>query len=99
MPITIQCQGCGSSFEASRISKIWCDDCNKARRKVWQAQYDHHQKEPCPNCGEPMVKRASLCRACDNRARTIRHLGENNPNWRQGRITDPSGYVLVRVSA
>ena len=99
MSISIKCQGCGVQFEALRIIKRWCDECYRKRRKEQQGRYEHHGTDPCPRCGGAMVRRASLCRSCDNKDRAVRHLGENNPNWHQGRTRDKFGYVHVRVSA
>ena len=43
-----------------------------------------------------MVRGAKLCLPCENRSRADKYLGENNPNWREGR-TRANGYVLRRV--
>ncbi|KKM99553.1 hypothetical protein LCGC14_1146770 [marine sediment metagenome] len=97
MSIWIECQGCHRTFEAGRINKVWCAECKDSRRKEYQARYDTGRKEPCPRCGTPKGFRALLCRSCDNKDRAVRHLGENNPNWRQGRTSDKLGYVYVRI--
>ena len=98
MPATISCRRCGRTFEAKRMDAMFCLDCRAERAKERAAKYDLHHKEPCPKCSKPMVRRADLCKSCDNKARATRYLGENNPNWQLGRTKTKAGYVRVRVT-
>lgn len=97
MPATLDCRRCSQPFHARRSDAMFCLPCREARAKERAAEYDTHHREPCPRCGRSMVRRAKLCKPCDNQTRSFLYLGENNPNWRMGR-TMSSGYVRIRVT-
>ncbi len=97
MPADINCRRCDVAFTAFRMDAMYCAECRKVRAKERSEKYDTAHKDPCPNCGKPMVRRAQLCKTCSNKDRKGKNFGANNPNWRKGR-TMANGYVLRRVS-
>ena len=101
MPADIRCRGCSESFHAKRSDALWCPSCRGANAKRYAREYDAKDKVSaktrCMDCTTPIGRNAKRCRTCDNIWRGIRYRGEGSPNWKQGRIVDGKGYVLVRV--
>lgn len=96
MAAALSCQRCEQGFEARRSDAMWCPTCRTARAKERSHLYERRQRASCPSCGVSMVRGALLCRSCDNKARSQRHLGEGNPSWKGGR-TRAGGYVYHRI--
>lgn len=96
MVASLLCQRCGSGFEAKRSDALWCSACRLVRVNEKSQKYDRHHREPCPDCGRPMVRRADYCLRCSNRRRGEKRRAENNGNWRNGR-THAQGYTFVRT--
>ncbi len=93
----IKCQQCGKEFEAKRSDACYCKECQIITRQKRQTQYEYHSRESCPECGKPMVRRAKLCRECNNKHQSWRELGEKNANWKGGKFTKADGYIYIRV--
>lgn len=96
MAATLKCQRCGNSFEALRVDAKWCHPCRDIRSKERQKRYEATGKEPCPSCGGLMTRRSLLCIICENKSRTEKFIGAQNPNWKNG-WTDFNGYHFIRV--
>lgn len=97
MPAVLVYQRCQGQFDAKRSDVLWCPECREIRRKEYQRDYDGDRKDNCPICGASKGIRATYCKPCDNRERRTRHVGEGNPNWKQGRSVDGGGYIVVRT--
>ena len=97
MSAIVQCQYCGKKVYARRSDVLWCPKCRELRAKERFQRYELNQKEPCPDCGQPMTRRAEYCLVCSNRRRGEKRRGENNGYWRGGR-TSANGYTLIRVN-
>jgi hypothetical protein len=98
MTAKIVCQGCGTEFEAKRSDRVWCDTCRAKRRKESYDRYDFTKHEVCPDCGEPMVRRAEYCLRCSNKRRGEKRQAENNGYWKGGTTQSTDGYVYVRAN-
>ena len=96
MSAHLQCTRCLVIYEAKRSDAQFCGTCKIIRAQERAAQYDTKKKEPCPQCGALMVRRAQSCRRCENQRRVKAYVGNNNPNWRAG-LTKADGYILERV--
>ena len=96
MSFTLACVRCSTVFEAKNTLTQYCPRCKVERSQERSRGYETGAKEPCPACGKPMVRRANLCRTCENKTRIERYKGSQNPHWRQGR-SHSHGYVYIRV--
>jgi len=96
MSATLSCQRCGSSFEAKRSDAMYCPQCKPLDATERSRRYENKHRIPCPGCGQPMVRGATSCRVCNNKAQPWRKVGEENANWKGGR-TMANGYVYLRV--
>ena len=94
--MTLKCQRCTQYFQALRVDAKWCSSCRDIRAKERYEKYELHSKEPCPKCGKSMTRRSNLCISCENKTRSEKYKGENNPNWKNG-WTRSEGYIYKRV--
>ena len=98
MSATLQCQKCDKQFEAKRSDAKFCPPCRLIRARERAEKYDIHHKDSCPSCGKDMVRRANLCKSCENKTRVERYKGKSNPNWKEGKSRG-GGYVHVRIKS
>lgn len=96
MAASLICQRCNTGFESRRSDAKWCPDCRIIRAKENSRLYEGRQGDTCPECGASILRRAKLCRPCENKSRITKYKGANNPNWRNGWTTD-KGYIYRRV--
>ena len=95
MPADLQCESCKKVFHALRATARYCPECRASR--AYSRHYELHKKDTCPDCGQPMVRRAEYCLRCSNRRRGEKRRGEKNGNWKLGQSHTKEGYVLIRV--
>ncbi len=91
-----RCRECDRTGARGRwaVDKPACKDCGlpfttKERRAICVACHKQKQKVPCPLCGKPKMRPASVCAECCDRS------GSNNPAWKGGQTRNTKGYVYV----
>ena len=94
----IQCYGCTAEFLSTRSDAKWCADCKRSNYSKLYVQYETMRTTPCVDCGRPSTRRCLRCRACANRQKNGRWVGEKNPSWKGGRHFSKRGYVEVLIA-
>ena len=87
------CAGCGAALLAKRSDAL-CGDCRQKRRSQTFRTFEQTHKESCVDCGTPITRRGSRCRACEGKAQSERQRGESNSFWKGGRRKQ-SGYIYI----
>ena len=91
----VLCQNCNQEFETGSFNAKWCLTCRPIVHRVVEQKYEQRHPNFCVDCGKRVIRRAERCRICENKNRIGKHLGENNPNWKGGRVRQSDGYVYV----
>lgn len=98
MSALLRCQDCGFEFEAKRSDTKRCSDCSREHKLQYIREYDHGiRRSVCVDCGADIGARAQRCVPCGNKHKVSKYVGNNNPNWKDGRVVDKHGYIHRRV--
>uniref|UniRef100_A0A6M3K5D7 Putative homing endonuclease n=1 Tax=viral metagenome TaxID=1070528 RepID=A0A6M3K5D7_9ZZZZ len=97
MSANLVCQHCNKEFWARRSDTMYCPMCRTTVHREYIRQYEYgKRKNICPECGGIKGKRAKLCRPCNNIAQPWRKVGEDNSNWKGGKV-NANGYIARRI--
>lgn len=94
----LECQGCGSEYEAKRTDSKWCPACRGPRHAIRIAAAESARYHPCLNCQRLCARKALRCRVCSNRLRGQQTKGDRSSSWKGGRVfRKRDGYWELRI--
>lgn len=94
----LRCQGCGRHIEAQRSDAKWCAECKIIRHKEIERDFETRHRHICRECGKEISRTSNICQSCSAQAGARKRSGENNHNWKGGRVISKQGYVYLLVS-
>jgi len=100
--VEISCNNCNKIFEirySLRNTKKYCSlKCWIEKKQGIKSSTYVRKKGKCKICNKNFsVKKSRTLKYCSNNCRLIDIDGENNPNWKGGRIIKQDGYAYLRM--
>ncbi len=86
-PFTKECKYCKIQFSTTQNRQVFCSSKCRLKHKGTTCG----QEVACIDCGKAHDSRGKRCIVCSRKE----IVGDKNPNWKGGRLSDRYGYVKV----